>query len=83
MTSIWYIRKADLNIWYRNLCLQWWRSYIFCSSWLGLHTLQQGFWPTPPYRPSPDPSGFGAVTGQYRLSALSKDFLLGSGLETG
>lgn len=28
-------------------------------------------------------SGFGAVAGQHRLSAPSKDFLLGSGLETG
>uniref|UniRef100_A0A674B9C9 Cholinergic receptor nicotinic alpha 2 subunit n=1 Tax=Salmo trutta TaxID=8032 RepID=A0A674B9C9_SALTR len=27
-----------------------------------------GFWPTPPYRPSPDPSGFGAVAGHYGLS---------------
>uniref|UniRef100_A0A6Q2YZG2 Beta-1,4-galactosyltransferase n=1 Tax=Esox lucius TaxID=8010 RepID=A0A6Q2YZG2_ESOLU len=47
------------------------------------HFCFQGFWPTPPYRPSPDPSGFGAVAGQYGLSAPSKDFLLGSGLETG
>uniref|UniRef100_A0A8C8FRU8 Leucine-rich repeat-containing protein 6 n=1 Tax=Oncorhynchus tshawytscha TaxID=74940 RepID=A0A8C8FRU8_ONCTS len=33
--------------------------------------------------PSPDPSGFGAVAGQNKPSAPSKDFLLGSGLETG
>ena len=32
---------------------------------------------------SPDPTGFRAVAGQYGLSAPSKDFLLGSGLETG
>ena len=64
----------ELNIWYRHLCLQLQRSYISCSSWQGLHTLQQGFWPTPPYRPSPDPSGFRAVAGQYRLSAPSKIF---------
>ncbi len=41
-----------------------------------------GFWPTPPYRSSPDLSGFGAVAGQHRISAPSIDFLLGSGLET-
>lgn len=81
--SIWYIRRAELNIWYRKLCLQLQRSYVSCSSWPGLQTLQQGFWPTPPYTPSLDPSGFGAVAGQYGLSAPSKDFLLGSGLETG
>ncbi len=30
-----------------------------------MHTLQQGFWPTPPYRSSPDRSGFGAVAGEH------------------
>ncbi len=44
--------KIELNIWYRNLCLQLQRSDVSCSSWAGLHTLQQGFWPTPPYRSS-------------------------------
>ncbi len=55
---IWYNRKIELNIWYRNLCLQLQRSEVSCSSWPGLHTLQQGFWPTPPFRSSPDLSGF-------------------------
>jgi len=32
---------------------------------------------------SPDPSGVGAVAGQYGLSAPSKDFQLGSGMESG
>ena len=63
-------KKAELNIWYRNLCLQLQRSYVSCSSWPGLHKLQQGFWPPPPYSPSPDPSGFGTVAGQYGLYLL-------------
>ncbi len=46
---IWYNSKIELNIWYRNLCLQLQRSDVSCSSWPVLHTLQQGFWPTPPY----------------------------------
>ncbi len=54
-----------------------------CSSGPGLHTLQQGSWPTPPYRTSPNLSDFGAVAGQHRVSAPSIDFLLCSGLETG
>ncbi len=75
--SIWYTadfsnRKIELNIWYIKLCLQLQRSDISCSSWPGLHTLQQGFWPTPPYRSTPT-----------RVSVPSIDFLLGSGLETG
>ena len=41
------------------------------------------FWPTPPYRSFPDLSDFRAVAGQHKVSAPSKDFLLGSGLETG
>ncbi len=57
--SIWYNRKIELNIWYRNLCFQLQRSDVSCSSWSSLHTLQEGFWPTPPYRSSPDLSGFG------------------------
>ncbi len=77
--SIWYNRKIELNIWYRNLCLQLQRSDVSCSSWPGLHTLQQGFWSTPPYRSFPDLSGFEAVAGQHRVSAPSIDFLLGSG----
>jgi len=36
--------KADLNIWYRKLCLELQSLYVHCSSWPGLHTLQQGFW---------------------------------------
>uniref|UniRef100_A0AAY5L9L2 RING-type domain-containing protein n=1 Tax=Esox lucius TaxID=8010 RepID=A0AAY5L9L2_ESOLU len=56
--------------------------FIYMTRWR-LRGENQGFWPTPPYRPSPDPSGFGAVAEQYELSAPSKDFLLGSGLETG
>ncbi len=82
-TSIWYNRKIELNIWYRKLCLQLQRSDISCSSWPGFHTLQEGFWPTPPYRSSLDISGLGAVSGQHGASAPSKDFWLGSGLETG
>ncbi len=39
--SIWYNRKIELNIWYRNLCLQLQRSDISCSSGPGLLTLQQ------------------------------------------
>ena len=31
--SIWYIRKAELNIWYRNLCLQLQRSYVSRDTW--------------------------------------------------
>ncbi len=81
--SISYNRKIELNIWYRKLCLQLQRSDISCSSWPGLRTLYQGFWPTPPYRSSPDLSGFGAVAGQHGVSDPSIDFLLGSGLETG
>ncbi len=81
--SIWYNRKIELNIWYRNLCLQLQRSDVSCSSWPGLHTLQQGFWPTTPYWSSPAFSGFEAVAGQHRILAASIDFLLGSGLETG
>ncbi len=46
---IWYNSKIELNIWYRNLCLKLQRSDVSCSSWPVLHTLQQGFWPTPPY----------------------------------
>ncbi len=45
--------------------------------------MQQGFWPTPPNRSSPDLSGFGAVAGQHGVSAPSIDFLLGSGLDKG
>ncbi len=45
--------------------------------------MQQGFWPTPSYRTSPDLSDFGAVVGQHRVSAPSLDFLLGLGLEIG
>ncbi len=37
--SIWYNRKIELNIWYRNLCLQLQRSDVSCSSGPGLHTL--------------------------------------------
>ncbi len=59
------------------------RSDVSCSSWPGLHTLQQGFWPTPPYRSSSDLSGFGAVAGQHGVSASSIDYLLGSGHWTG
>ncbi len=33
--SIWYNRKIELNIWYRNLCLQLQRSDVSCSSWPG------------------------------------------------
>ncbi len=44
--SIWYNRKIELNIWYRKLCLPLQRPDVSCSSWPGLHTLQQGFWPT-------------------------------------
>lgn len=48
-----------------------------------LQTLQQGFWPTPPYRSSLILSGFRAAAEQNRVSALSKDSLLDLGLETG
>ncbi len=40
---IWCKIKLELNIWYKNLCLQLQRSGVSCSSWPGLHTLQQGF----------------------------------------
>ncbi len=39
-------RKIELNIFYRNLCLLLQRSDVSCSSWPGLHSLQQGFWST-------------------------------------
>ncbi len=40
---IWYNRKIELNIWYRNLCLQLQRSDVSCSSWPGLHTLHKTY----------------------------------------
>ncbi|MEQ2289992.1 hypothetical protein AMECASPLE_038792 [Ameca splendens] len=69
--------KPEKNIWYRNLCLQLQILDFPCSSRWGLHTLQQGFCTAPPYKASPDPSGFEAVAGQYGLMFPPPCFIVG------
>uniref|UniRef100_A0A8C7F2E3 Adrenoceptor beta 3b n=1 Tax=Oncorhynchus kisutch TaxID=8019 RepID=A0A8C7F2E3_ONCKI len=89
LNPIIYCHSPEFRSAFRNLLCCLWLSKVglnrvFKGLWTSAMLEEsRGFWPTPPYRPSPDPSGFGAVAGQYGLSATSKDFLLGSGLETG
>jgi len=54
---IWTPEKMNVNIWYSSLCLQLQRLNVSCSFSAGLHTLQEGFWPSPSHRSSLDQSG--------------------------
>ena len=58
-------------------------SHVSCNSWSSLHRLQQGFWPTPPYRSSPDLLGFGVLAPfkDFSMCFRSKDWLGHSRME--
>ncbi len=65
-TSIWDNRKIELNIWYRNLVYNY-RGQRFPVVLDRFAHTAAGILAAPPYRSSPDLSGFGAVAGQHEF----------------